>query len=259
MLHLGLEVAGVEIIRFIFWEAVKVLGLVFLGLFSAKAVTGLATGRAWIKPLLYAVILVLAAVGAWNTGNDVAAEVYSWTCYHDLGRGDYAQGYTNALRAVSLRPANPRYWRALIQSKMRLMQLQSTLDDESSLRALGGGNLDEVDDYQFALCEFFLGQYDKVTATTSSLIGKNPSYAAPYVLQGMACTAEKKYPEAEKSYLTVLQRFPNHQAAVEGLARAYFLEGDRRRALAVLGETAKFPFPEPARERFEALKGLYDQ
>jgi hypothetical protein len=46
---------------------------------------------------------------------------------------------------------------------------------------------------------------------------------------------------------------------VEGLARAFYLGGDRQRALAVLDETVKFPFPPPARERFEALKGLYDQ
>jgi hypothetical protein len=46
---------------------------------------------------------------------------------------------------------------------------------------------------------------------------------------------------------------------VEGLARAYYLGGDRQQALAVLDETAKFPFPPPVRERFEALKGLYDQ
>ena len=103
------------------------------------------------------------------------------------------------------------------------------------------------------------GRYDRVTATTSNLIRKNPSYAAPYVLQGLAYTAVKKYPEAEQSYLTILQKFPNHQAAWEGLARAYFLAGDRRQALAVLGQTANFAFPEPVRQRFEALKGLYDQ
>ena len=248
-----------EVIRFIFWEAVKILGLVFLAIIAAKAVGGLATSRAWLKPVLYGVILGLAGLGAWNTGNDMAAEVYAWTCYNNLARGDSAQGYANAVRAVNLRPANPRYWRALMQSKMRLMQLESALDDENSLRALGGGSLDEVDEYQFALCAFFLGRYDRVTATTSTMIRRNPSYAAPYVLQGLAYTAQKKYPEAEKSYVAILQMFPNHQAAVEGLARAYYLEGDRRRALAVLGETAKFAFPQPARERIEALKGLYDQ
>jgi cytochrome c-type biogenesis protein CcmH/NrfG len=91
------------------------------------------------------------------------------------------------------------------------------------------------------------------------LIRQNPAYAAPYVLQGLAYTAEKKYPEAQQSFLGVLQIFPNNQAAVEGLARAFYLGGDRQRARAVLDETAKFPFPPPARERFEALKGLYDQ
>jgi hypothetical protein len=46
---------------------------------------------------------------------------------------------------------------------------------------------------------------------------------------------------------------------VEGLARAYYLGGDRLRAMDVLNQTGKFPFPPPARDRFEALKGLYDQ
>jgi len=116
-----------------------------------------------------------------------------------------------------------------------------------------------VDEYQFALCSYFLGQYDQVVATTLRLIRQNPSYAAPYVLQGLTYIAEQKYPEAEQSFLAVLQIFPNNQAAVEGLARSYYLGGDRQRALGVLAETAKFPFSEPARQRFEALKGLYDQ
>jgi len=46
---------------------------------------------------------------------------------------------------------------------------------------------------------------------------------------------------------------------VENLARAYYLGGDRQRAMAVLDETAKFPFAPPVRERFEALKGIYGQ
>jgi tetratricopeptide (TPR) repeat protein len=198
-------------------------------------------------------------VGAWEAGNDVAAEVYMWSCDSNLGHGDLDKAYSNAIQAVSLRPNSMTYWHSLIQTKMRLGQLQSVLDDEPAMRALSKGNLDEVDEYQFALCSYFLGQYDKVVATTLRLIRQNPSYAAPYVLQGLAYTAEKKYPEAQQSYLAVLQIFPNHQAAVEGLARAYYLGGDRQQARAVLDETEKFPFPPPARERFEALKGLYDQ
>ena len=159
-----------EIIRFVFWEAVKVLGLVFLGLVSTKAVAALTVRKAWIKPALYALILALAGLGAWYAGNDVAAEVYMWSCDSNLGHGDLVKAYSNALQAVSLRPNNLSYWRALMQTKMRLNQLQSVLDDEPAVRALSNGNLDEVDEYQFALCAFFLGQYDKVVATTLRLI-----------------------------------------------------------------------------------------
>jgi tetratricopeptide (TPR) repeat protein len=249
----------VEAIRFVFWEAVKVLGLVFLGLVTSKWVAALTVRKGWIKPALYGLLLVLAGGGAWIAGNDVAAEVYMWTSSSNLTRGDLVNAYSNALQAVSLRPNNLTYWHALIQAKMGLQQLQSVLDDEPAVRALSNGDLDEVDEYQFALCLYFLGEEDKVVATTLRLIRQNPSYAAPYVLQGLAYTAEKKYPEAQQSFLAVLQIFPNNQAAVEGLARAFYLGGDRRRALDVLDETVKFPFPPPARQRFEALKGLYDQ
>ena len=248
-----------EIIRFVFWEAVKVLALVFLGLFSAKSVAAVTVRKGWIKPALYALILALAGVGAWEAGNDVAAEVYMWSGNSNLSRGDLAKAYSNAMQAVQLRPGNLTYWRALMQTKMRMQQLQSMVDDEPAMRGLRNGNLDEVDDYQFALCSFFLGQHDKVVATTLRLIRQNPSYAAPYVLQGLAYTAEKRYPEAQQSFIAVLQIFPSNQAAVEGLARAYYLAGDRQQALAVLDETVKFPFPPPIRQRFEALKGLYDQ
>jgi tetratricopeptide (TPR) repeat protein len=248
----------VEIIRFIFWEAVKIIGLVFLGLVSAKAVAGLAMRKAWIKPALCALILALAGVGAWEAGNDVAAEGYMWAC-NNLDRGDLAKAYSNALQAVRLRPNNLSYRRGLIQAKLRLHQFQSVLDDEPAVRALSNGDLDEEDGYQFALCQYFLGQYDKVVATTRYLNRLDPSYAAPYILQGLAYTAEKKYPEAQQSFRTVLEVFPNNQAAVEGLARAYYLGGNRQQALAVLEETAKYPYPPLLRQRFEALKGLYDQ
>jgi tetratricopeptide (TPR) repeat protein len=248
-----------EFIRFIFWEAAKVLGLVFLGMVAAKSVGGLVAPKAWLKPALYALILVFAGLGAWFAGNDVAAEVYMWSSDSSLGRGDLLKAYSNATQAVEMRPNNLSYWHSLMRAKMSLHQLDSVLDDEPAMLALSGGSLDEEDEYQFALCAYFLGQYDKVVATTLRLIRQNPSYAAPYVLQGLAYTAEKKYPEAEQSFLAVLQIFPNNQAAAENLARAYYLGGDRQRALAVLDETAKFPFAPPIRQRFEALKGLYGQ
>jgi tetratricopeptide (TPR) repeat protein len=249
----------VEPIRFVFWEAVKIVALAFLGLLASKAVASLSLRRVWIKPALYALILGLAAGGAWYAGGDIAAEVYLWGCDSNLGRGELAKAYSNALRAVALRPGGLHYWRSLVESKMRLHQFESALDDEATLRALSGGNLDEVDEYQFTLCSYFLGQYDQVIAATLRLNRQNPSYAAPYVLQGLAYIAEKKYQEAEQSFLAVLQIFPSHQSAVEGLARAYFLAGDRQRALSTLDETAKYPFPPLARQRFEALKGLYGQ
>jgi tetratricopeptide (TPR) repeat protein len=249
----------VEVIRFIFWESVKVLGLSVLGLIATKSVAALTARKGWIKPALYALILALAGLGAWYAGNDVAAEVYMWSSNSNLGHGDPVKAYSNALRAVNLRPNTLSYWHALMESKMRLGQFRSVLDDEPALRALGKGNLDEVDETRYALCLYSQGQYDKVVATTLLLIRQNPAYAPPYVLQGLAYTAEKKYPEAQQSFLDVLQSFPTNQAAVEGLARAYYLAGDRRRALKVLEETAKFPFAPQERERFEALKGLYDQ
>jgi tetratricopeptide (TPR) repeat protein len=248
-----------EIIRFVFWEAAKVLCLVFLGVVTTKAVAALKVPKAWMKSALYALILGLAGLGAWYAGNDVAAEVYMWSSDSNMAHGDAVKAYSNALQAVSMRPNNLSYWRALTRAKIRLNQLQSALDDEPSVRALSKGDLDEVDEYQYALCAFFLGQYDKVIATTLRLIRENPSYAAPYVLQGLAYTAEKRYPEAQQSLLAVLQVFPDNQAAVESLARAYYLGGDRQHALDILDDTAKFPFPEPVRQRFLALKGFYGQ
>lgn len=248
-----------EVIRFVFWEAVKVLGLALLGLIACKSVAALSTPSAWVKRGLYALILAIAMVGAWFAGNDVAAEVYRWSAVSSISHGDLKKAYLNSLRAVFLRPNNLNNWQVLMRSKMHLEQLQSALDDEPAIRALSGGNLDEVDEYQFALCWFFSGRYDQTVEITRRLIHQNPSYAAPAVLQGLAYTAQKKYPQAEQTLLAVLQLFPNNETAVEGLARAYYLDGNRRRARAVLDETSRFAFPPNARERFEALKGIYDQ
>ena len=95
-----------EIIRFIFWEAAKVLGLVFLGMVAAKAVASLLVPKAWMKTALYAVILACAGLGAWLAGNDVAAEVYMWSSGSNLARGDLVKAYANAVQAVHMRPNN---------------------------------------------------------------------------------------------------------------------------------------------------------
>ena len=116
-----------EIIRFVFWEAVKVLALVILGLMSSKGVAALSVRKGWLKPVLYVLILALAGVGAWEVGNDVAAEVYLWSANSNLSHGDLDRAYSNALQAVHLRPNNLSYWQALVQTRIRFGQLQSPL------------------------------------------------------------------------------------------------------------------------------------
>ncbi len=175
-----------------------------------------------------------------------------------LAHGDVVKGYANAMQAVNLRPNNLSNWHSLMRAKMMMHQFDSVLADQAAITSLGGG-LDEEDEYQFTVCDFFLGHFDKVVATTLRLIRENPAYAAPYVLQGLAYTSENRFSQAQQSFLAVLQVFPTNQSAVENLARAYYLGGDRQRALDVLNQTSKFSFDPAARQRFEALKGLYDQ
>jgi tetratricopeptide (TPR) repeat protein len=252
---------------FTFWEAVKILSLAFLALFAAKAVASLfphggsrvSSRQRILKPLLYSVILGLVILGTWHAAHDIAAEIYFWGSGTGSDSSNVTQAYSNAVQAAELRPGELRYWRAVLDAKMRLTQFQSALDDEPAVRASNGGELDEDDAYRFVLCNYLLDRYDRVIAESKRLIRQNPAYAAPYVLQGRAYIGERKYPEAEQSFQAVLQIFPDNQAAVEGLAHAYFLAGERGRALAVLNETSRFHFSPDARKRFEALKGLYGQ
>lgn len=257
----------VEQLRFIFWEAIKVLGVIFLGLLATKAVTSLPLpastnkikGHRGLEVALHSAILAMGLLGAWYVGYDVAAESYYWASQGELDRKKYLEAYINAQRAVQLRPETLRYWRNLTNAKMYLRQYDSALDDMPLVQSLSGGHLDEADAYRFAVCYFLRGQYENVIATTQQLIRQNPPFAAPYILQGMAYTAQKRFPEAQKSFQQLLQMFPDNQAAVEGLAHAYFLAGYRSQALDVLNQTAKRPFSPEARKRFEALKGLYAQ
>jgi tetratricopeptide (TPR) repeat protein len=257
----------VEMIHFMFWEALKVMALALLGLMAAKVVANLrpAVGEAGARQLrriklgLYSLGVALVMVGAWNAGYDIAAEVYYWANQDNLERKEFPKAYMNALRAVQLRPGVLRYWRALLTSKTYVGQFASALEDKPALESLSGGSLDEGDAYQFALCSYLLAQYSDVERATERLIQQYPYYVASYILQGLAYTAQRKFPEAERSYLDALRFLRNNQAAVEGLAHAYFLAGDRGRALAILDETATRPFSPEARKRFEALKGLYAQ
>ncbi len=256
-----------DTIRLFFWEAVKALILAILGLLAAQAVGKIQTqgsrGEAMMLRLLrgtvYFFIIGAVVMGARNIGYNIAAQLYIWASQDDLAHGQFQKAYDNSLHAVRLRPGVLRYWRTLALAKLAQHQYASALNDLPAFQSLSGGKLDEEDTYRFAVCYLYLAQYDQVIPLTQRLIRENPSYAAPYVLQGIAYIAQKKYPEAERSFLEVVQMFPSHQAAVEGLAHAYFLAGNRARAVEVLSETAKYPFPAAARKRFEALKALYAQ
>ncbi len=254
-------------VRFVFWEAVKALSLVILCLLAAKAVAGLrmqgrpakAGGVGLIRGILYAVILGLALLGAEGLGIEVAAGVHDWASEDHLANLRIARAYDHALRAVQLRPGVLGYWQTLARAKLAERQCSSLLKDRPVFESLSGGDLDEAEVMRFAYCHYYLGQYDKVIFWTQGLIRRNRVFAAPYVLQGMAYTSRQDFSEAERTYLQVLQMFPTHEAAVEGLAHAYFLEGNKVRARAVLEETTGLPFPPEARKRFEALMAFYAQ
>jgi tetratricopeptide (TPR) repeat protein len=256
-----------EEVRFIFWTAIKTLSLVFLGLLAAKAVAGLPArdaarrGRdlSWLRGTLYGLILLLVVLGARDVGLDVAAQNYAWTSGRNLDQFQLAQAYVNARRAVELRPGALGYWQTLAQAKLALRQFASLEADMPIIQALSGGKLDEEDAYRLAVCYYYLAEYDKVIPLAEHMIKENRVYASAYVLQGLTYTAQRKYPEAQRTFLEVLQMFPSQQAAVEGLAHVHFLRGDTAGALEVLDQTAKFPFPPEARKRFAALKALYAQ
>jgi tetratricopeptide (TPR) repeat protein len=185
--------------------------------------------------------------------------VYYWVSLNDAKNSRLLQAYVNSLQAVVLRPAIPRYWEALESAKFNLRQYASVVDDFPALQRLTGGDFDEVDSYRFGVCLFFLGRYDEARSVAERVINQNRYYVPSYILQGDALTAQRKYSEAKQSFKAALQILPTDEAAVEGLAHACFLEGNRQQALKVLEETSKFPFSTEARKRFEALRGLYGQ
>ena len=254
-----------EQIRFIFWELLKILGVTFISLLAVKGVAGfkatadntlssrLARSRTW----LYALILALVVFGAWNLGYDIAAEVYYWTALSDAQKARPDKSYFNALPAVALRPGIPRYWQALESAKFSLGQWASVVDDTPALQRVAGRDLDEVDAYRVAVSLYFLGRYDEALRITERLVSQNRFYLPPYILQGHLLTAQHKYAAAQQVFRAALSVLPTDQLAVEGLAHAYFLDGNRRQALQVLENTSKFPFPVQAQKRFEALKGMY--
>lgn len=253
-----------EIARFIFWTALKALSLAFLGLVAVKAAGEAARASArrnlaWLRGAVAAVVLALVAAGSWFLGYDVAAEIYHRAGQSSLARGEVRRAYENTRRAVELRPANLAYWQALVTAKFAGHQLESLVADRAALEALNGGRLAPDDAYRIAAAYYFLAEYDRVYPLTRELIRESPAYAAPYVLQGYALTAQRNFSEAEKTFLQILQIIPTQQAAVEGLAHIHYLRDNLPGALHVLEETRKFPFPREAQHRFEDLKALYVQ
>ncbi|MGH9444859.1 MAG: hypothetical protein ACRD3O_03915, partial [Terriglobia bacterium] len=145
-----------EAAHFVSWEALKAVALIVLSLLALKVIGALpAAGRrrsALIKGPLYAAVVALALIGARFVGYDTAAEVYFWSAQKNITHGQLALAYSNALRAVHLRPAKLAYWQVLEQTKMLGRQYASVLEDEPALRALRGGELSVSDLLRLASC-----------------------------------------------------------------------------------------------------------
>ena len=254
-----------EQIRFIFWELLKILGVSFVSLLAAKGVAGLKVSQnrtlvsrlAGARVFLYALVLAMAVFGARTFGYDIAAEVYYRSSLSDAPHP--AKNYFNALQAVQLRPGVLRYWQGLESAKFALGQWASVVDDAPAMERVAGHELDEVDSYRVAVSLYYLGRYDEGLRIIERLIRQNRLYLPPLILQGHILIAQKRYGEAERVLASVVSELPTDQLAVESLAHAYFLEGNRRQARKVLEDTSRLPFPAEARHRFEALRGLYGE
>lgn len=255
-------------LQFIFLEILLTLGLIFLGLIATKAASGLRAGGleknhdrrlTWVRGALYATILALVVWGARGLAVGMAAGIHSMESEDDFIHLRLDQAYSNALRAVEFRPGTLAYWKDLAASKFVQGQFDSVLKDEPVFSALSGGQMDEETSMRLAYCHYFLGEYDQVLPLTETVIHNNPNFAAPFVLEAMTYTAQRKFDRAEQIYLGVLQVFPSQEAAVEGLAHIHYLKGFPETAEKVLDETAKFPFPPDARKRIGALKAFYAQ
>ena len=251
-----------EPFEFIFWEALKLFALVVMALVAGKAAKSFAgTGR---RPglrsfALYGAILLLVAIGSRALGQDVAAEAYGWAGAKNLDRHQYLLAYSNATRAVELRPGFLRYWQLLARAKFSARQYRSVLGDEAVFRTLSPQGLDEDDLIRLAYCRYFTGEYQQVIPLTDELIRRNPAYPKTYLLAGLAKAGLRQYPEAERDLLQALKLLPTQADAVEALAQTYFLGGDTGAAVAVLNATGHYSFSPDERRHFEALKALYEQ
>ncbi len=246
--------------RFILIMGIKSLGLLFLAMLAAKSVGGLRGGGKRTVPIeiaLYATVLSLVIWGAATLGYDLAAETYIRASARQAGRKNLDLALANAQRAVELRSRKLGYWQTLSGIKFAQKQYGSVIADALALRELAGGKLEEPDAYRLAVCHYLLGEFDQVHPLTQALTHDNPAYAAPQVLEGYTLVAERQYDQASRVFMGILRMYPNQQSAVEGLAHAQFLMGNRASALSVLEQTSEYAFSPEARRRFEALKGIY--
>lgn len=252
-----------ETLRFFLVQGVGVLALIVLALVSVKgflAFSGVRPGKSslrWVRWFGVAVTLSLAVWGAYGIGRNVAAEVSFLSGLYRFRGEEREQAFENAVRAIQFQPGNIRYWKYLTSVKMSMHQFSSALEDRPVYLKLGRGSIEVEDRYRFASCHYFLEDYELAVADLKSLAKEYPYFPAAQMLLGVTYTAQKNYRQAEEVLLALLQRFPSHQIAVEGLARVLYLQNRNEHAVRLLEQTRKVPFSPAVRKHFDELILLY--
>jgi len=253
-----------ELLPFYLLQSLKTLILIVMTLLALKGIRGLRflhpplpSSQRVLRGAAVGVILFAALWGGYGIGRQVAARAAYLTGQRHLAKGDNQSAYSAAVWAVRLRSGELRYWRQLTGVKMRLRQFSSALQDMPAYRELGNGKIDAEDQYRFAGCRFFLEEYDPAIALLEELVKKNPYFPAPQLMLGRAQVKKKNYPQAEAVLLNLLQRFPSHPLAVEGLARILVLQNRKADAVTLLQQTKKVSFPPSVRRHFQELMSFY--
>ena len=252
-----------ETFRFFIGQGMGVLALMILALLSIKGFLAYSrarrgkSGLRWLGWGAVGVSVALAVWGAYGIGRNVAAEVSYFNGQYRYGGEEREQALENAVRAIEFRPGSIRYWKYLTSLKMSMHQFSSALEDRPAYLELGSGSIELEDRYRFASCHYFLEDYELAIAELKTLAKEYPYFPAAQVLLGVSYTAQKNYRQAEEVLLALLQRFPSHQVAVEGLARALYLQNRKEHAVQLLEQTRKVPFPPAVRKHFDELILLY--
>ena len=252
-----------ETFRFFLVQGLGVLALMILALLSVQGFLAYSRTRRgksalqWLGWGAVGVSVALAVWGAYGIGRNVAAEVSYLNGQYRYGAEEQEQALENAVRAIEFRPGNIRYWKYLTSLKMSMRQFSSALEDRPAYLELGSGSIEVEDRYRFANCHYFLEDYELAIAELKTLTKEYPYFPAAQVLLGVSYTAQKNYRQAEEVLLALLQRFPSHQVAVEGLARVLYLQNRKENAVQLLEQTRKVPFPPAVRKHFDELILLY--